>query len=196
VFPPHGDPSGDCVLRWWRGQRALGAFPPGFEGGLAHRLDVSTSGVLLACHDAAELERARGAFAGKRLHKTYRLLSSGQVDEDRIEVDLPVAHDRRRRDRMVVQRGPRTRHRGRWYPARTRFRRIQGRLWEAVIETGVMHQIRVHAASVGLPLDGDRIYGGAELVGAPQGVDFALHHARMGGWGACPFCPPPGWWPI
>ncbi len=196
MFPPHSDPLGPCLLRWWSDQRELPGFPAGFEGGLAHRLDVSTSGVVLACHDPEVLGRAREAFADKRLRKTYRFLSSAPVGFDRVDVSLAVAHDRKRRDRMVVRRGPRSTHRGRWYPARTELRRVTGALWEARIETGVMHQIRVHAASAGLPLDGDRIYGGAPLEVAPEGVDFALHHARMGGWGACPYCPPPAWWPI
>ena len=64
-----------------------------------------------------------------------------------------------------------------------------------MIITGVMHQIRVHAALAGLPLLGDRLYGGAPLPGAPAGVDFALHHCRVEGLGACPFVGPPAWWP-
>ena len=91
---------------------------------------------------------------------------------------------------MVVRRGRNTPHRGRWYPADTRFRQLDGPLWQATITTGVMHQIRAHAAAVGLPLTGDRIYGGDPWSEAPPGLSFALHHCRLEGLGACPFSPP------
>jgi 23S rRNA-/tRNA-specific pseudouridylate synthase len=185
VFPPHADPAGDCVLRRWAPDAHPGPWPPGFEGGVAHRLDNATSGLLVAARAPGDLEPLRAAFRGGLLRKFYVLRSSGRVPFDERVVETPVAHHPRRKDRMVVQRGPRTGHRGKWYPAWTRLRRLGAGLWEAEIRTGVMHQIRVHAAAAGLPLDGDAIYGGAP--GA-----FLLHHARIvaPGW-ASPFVPPP-----
>ena len=50
VFPPHADPEGDCVLGRLLADdpaRAELAWPTGFEGGIAHRLDRSTSGALV-----------------------------------------------------------------------------------------------------------------------------------------------------
>ena len=61
-----------------------------------------------------------------------------------------LAHDRRRRARMVFERGRTTPHRGRWLDAETHLRSL-GPLadglhrWEARMATGVMHQIRIHA---------------------------------------------------
>lgn len=185
VFPPHANPDGDCVLRHLNNP---GDWPDGFDGGIAHRLDVSTSGVVLAARSPDALARARAAFKEGRLRKSYRFLSDGQPTGP-LHVTSPIAHHPRRRDRMVVQRGPRTRHRGKWYPADTTFRHLGSNRWEAVIVTGVMHQIRVHAASVGIPLLGDTIYGGSPWP-APQGVLFPLHHCRMDGLGGCPFSPP------
>ncbi len=53
------------------------------------------------------------------------------------------------------------------------------------MRTGVMHQIRVHAASIGIPLDGDPLYGGVEGV-------RVLHASRIVGpdW-ASPVAPLP-----
>jgi 23S rRNA pseudouridine1911/1915/1917 synthase len=185
VFPPHADPDGDCVLRRWLGQAGPGPWPEGFEGGIAHRLDTATSGVLVAARTPADLERLRAEMRDRRLRKFYVLRSHGSADFAERVLETPIAHHPRRRDRMVVRRGPRTTHRGKWYEAWTRLRRLGGGLWEAEIRTGVMHQIRVHAASVGLPLTGDAIYGGAP-------GPFLLHHARIAGPGwASPFAPPP-----
>ena len=184
VFPPHADPEGDCVLarllveeKW----RAGVAWPEGFAGGIAHRLDISTSGALLVADDVEALARVRSWFSDHQLSKTYRLLAARDVPWDENRCDLPIAHDPRRKGRMVVKRGQATPHRGRWYPAETRFRRVVGRVFEAHMRTGVMHQIRVHAAFLGIPLAGDRRYGGGELPDAPPGVTFYLHHLGIEG---------------
>lgn len=187
VFPPHADPSGDCVLRRLfadQPSRREQDWPPGFEGGIAHRLDVSTSGALLCADTPDELVRIRAAFSSGAFTKTYRLLVAKDVPWDTNHCDRSIAHDRKKRDRMVVQRGASTPHRGKWYPAHTRFRRIDGRLFEAVITTGVMHQIRVHAAFVGIPLLGDRRYGGGTPAPErPDAAPFCLHHMGLTGAG-------------
>jgi 23S rRNA pseudouridine1911/1915/1917 synthase len=183
VFPPHDDPDGACVLRVLLDEqpwRAALPWPDGFEGGVAHRLDTSTSGALLVADDPDELALIRDAFGSGRLRKTYRMRASKDVAWDDNACDRPLAHDRRHKKRMIVQRGPSTPHRGAWYPAHTRFHRVEGRLWEVEITTGVMHQIRAHAAFVGLPILGDALYGGgATPDGSPEGVRFFLHHVGL-----------------
>ncbi len=185
VFPPHADPQGDCLLaRLLRREpgRADQAWPAGFAGGLAHRLDVSTSGAVLVADDPEELAWIRAAFAEGGLRKTYRLLAARDVPWDAHGCTARIAHARRRKGRMVVERGRATPHRGRWYPAETRFRRLRGRLFEAEMRTGVMHQIRVHAAFLGIPILGDRRYGGGPTpADAPPGCEFFLHHLGLEG---------------
>lgn len=210
VFPPHEAPGGDCVLARLLAafpEQAAPAFPPGFEGGLAHRLDNPTSGLLLVARTPEALAVARAAFSARALEKRYLFVAAREVPWDSHRVLTPLAHDARRRDRMIARRGADTPHRGRWYEAETRLRRLGrtplGGLWEAVITTGVMHQIRVHAASVGLALRGDRLYGGgaplsaADLGGLPEGVPFLLHHRGLEGAGLPEArCPVPPWWPL
>lgn len=196
---PHADPDGPCALRRLLADapaRAQVPWPDGFEGGIAHRLDVSTSGALWVADDPAELRAMRAAFSDGRLVKTYVFRAARDVPWDDHVCDRPVAHDRRRRRRMIVRRGADTPHRGRWLPAATRFTRLEGDLWRAVIRTGVMHQIRVHAAFVGLRLAGDAVYGGgAPPEDAPAGASFLLHHVGLrgpGGLGTEPV-PRPRW---
>jgi 23S rRNA pseudouridine1911/1915/1917 synthase len=196
VFPPHDDPGGDCVLtRLLREEpaRRVLAWPDGFDGGIAHRLDVGTSGALAVADDPEELQALRGAFASKNLVKTYRFLTHKHVPWQENECDRAIAHDRRKRHRMVVQRGESTPHRGRWHEAHTAFTQVAGGLWQAQMRTGVMHQIRAHAAFLGLALAGDPIYGGGE---APEeGAPFCLHHVGFtgpDGWDTQPV-PTPAW---
>lgn len=180
VFAPHTDALGDCLAARLlaSGEAGTGPWPPGFEGGLAHRLDTATSGVVVAARTPEALVGLRDAFAAATLRKFYVFESRGRVDFTERLVTAPIAHHPSRKDRMVCPWPDRptpdhTPHRGKWYPAWTRFTR-RGAAWQAEIHTGVTHQVRVHAAFVGLALTGDRQYGGAP--GA-----FRLHHARIVG---------------
>jgi 23S rRNA pseudouridine1911/1915/1917 synthase len=198
VFPPHADPEGDCLLM--RTGLDVVGWDPKFSGGLAHRLDTPTSGQVLSAHTSEDLVWLRALFSGGGLEKVYHFVSAGEVPWDTNTVDAPIAHDKRKRTKMIVSRGQQTPHRGKWYPARTEFERVGpttdgAQLWCAVIRTGVMHQIRAHAAFVGIPIRGDRRYGG----GAPQDerVPFLLHHLGLSGPGLSPpRAPIPDFWPI
>ena len=78
VFPPHADPDGDCVLSRWLPQhpeQAAVHWPDGFAGGIAHRLDIGTSGALAVAASLDELEQLRSAFRDKALTKSYRFVS-------------------------------------------------------------------------------------------------------------------------
>ncbi len=194
---PNADPSGDCLLARAvidHPAQAQVDWPLGFDGGILHRLDTLTSGLVVAATSLDGFERGRAAFAAHRLQKVYRFLTARDVPWHHHVVEHPISHDKRKKSRMVWLRGQGTPHRGKWLPARTELRRLGRRgdlhLWEAVISTGVMHQIRVHAASVGLPLLGDRIYGGG------PGDRFYLHHERIDGWfEPTPVVPLPDDWP-
>jgi len=174
-------------------------WPEGFAAGIVHRLDGWTSGLMIAARSLASLERARALFTERRLVKRYVFLSDRTVSWDEHHIAHALAHDRRKRSKMIWQRGASTPHRGRWYPASTALSRLGTReggldLWQATMSTGVMHQIRVHAASAGLPLIGDRLYGGSA---DPEGGGrFYLHHSGIEGWPS-PKLPsldvPPNW---
>lgn len=203
VFPPRGEAAGegasllDFLLEVAPAQGAVG-WPSGFEGGIAHRLDNGTSGVVVVARTLADLEALRGAFAGKKLRKRYRFVTGREVPWDRHRLDVALAHDRHHAGRMVVRRGPQTPHRGRWFPAETLLQRLEAGTWEAVITTGVTHQVRLHAAFAGLALAGDRRYGGGHLppgAQVPPGVAFLLHHLEVEGPGwRSPAAPLPPWW--
>jgi 23S rRNA pseudouridine1911/1915/1917 synthase len=178
TYPPHQLPEGDCVLRRLLAQqpwRAAVNWPQGFEGGIAHRLDIPTSGALLVADDLDSLDQVRRAFKHRALRKRYLFLTDRSPQWSVNRCDRALAHAKGRKGTMVVQRGPNTPHRGRWLPAETTFERVEGPLWSATMRTGVMHQIRAHAAFVGLPLRGDRRYGGGG-----EGA-FWLHHEGLRG---------------
>lgn len=190
VFPPHADPQGDCVLRQWltMGIVQEAGWPQGFEGGIAHRLDNATSGLLLVARSPDRLPALRQLFQDGALRKFYLFRASVPPPFAARVIEVPLAHHPRKKDRMVWQRGPRTDHRGRWYPAWTELRARDDGWWRAEIRTGVMHQVRVHATYAGVALDGDAIYAPPERRDLP----FCLHHQGVvaPGW-ASPEAPLP-----
>ncbi len=153
---------------------AVGPHP--LEAGLVHRLDTDTSGVLLAARTAAAHAALRRQFAARRVAKEYVAVVQGDVAAPGI-VRTPIAHERHNRRKMRVC--PPTTGRRDARPAYTDYRPLERLGAQTVlavrITTGVMHQIRVHLASIGHPVVGDAVYGGTE----PGVRRHLLHASRM-----------------
>jgi len=145
--------------------------------GIVHRLDRFTSGVILAArHDKAHRELA-AQFASREVEKVYLTLVHGSLERETGRIEKPVARDPRRRVRMTARLA-----RGR--PAVTHYRvkqRFPGfTLLEVRPGTGRTHQIRVHLASIGYPVVGDRLYGApAKVAGMPPLGRYFLHASRI-----------------
>lgn len=197
VFPKKGTKEDSVLDRLYQEEqyRMSVYWPEGFAGGIVHRLDTPTSGGLLVACDAEHVAEVRELFAQKVLRKRYLFLSAKEPRWSEHSCDASLAHDKRKKGSMIPKRGKNTPHRGKWYHAHTRFRHLQRQagvsLWEAEMYSGVMHQIRVHAAFLGIALLGDKRYGGGQ---PPESFHsrFALHHQQIHDW---PKIPPPAWWP-
>lgn len=153
--------------------RAGGELRPG----IVHRLDRFTSGVLLVAKTDAAHQRLAAQFAARKIEKTYLALVHGAVKLDRGRIEKPITRDPRQRTRMTARLA---RGRSAWTQYRV-LRRFKGFTFlEVRIGTGRTHQIRVHLASIGHPVAGDRLYGApAKISGEPTLARFFLHAHRI-----------------
>ena len=114
--------------------------------GVVHRLDQDTSGVMVfAKTQAAYLDLRRQFESHETVRKTYLAVLHGAPKEKKGTIDSPVGREHLRAIshwEVLGKQGPIA-------------------LVEFKIETGRMHQIRIHAAELGHPIAGDRLYGDA-----------------------------------
>jgi len=168
------EPSGKKIVRqgeaeaWTVADFVRGAFPetaqvgdsPAERPGMVHRLDKETSGVLLIARSQEAFLHLKSQFAERKVTKEYLALVYGVFRESRI-INKPIG--------IVpysVRRSTGARNMRMIKPAVTSISSLAVReevprvtFLKAEPKTGRTHQIRVHLASIGLPVVGDKVYG-------------------------------------
>lgn len=156
VHPAAGNLSGTLVnaLLYHCGGE-LSAINGVIRPGIVHRIDKDTSGLLVAAkNNDAHLFLAE-QIKMRKANRRYEALLNGKLKEGGI-VNKPIARHPSDRKKMSVSAGGRE--------AVTHYNPIEifsagYTLTECVLETGRTHQIRVHMASIGHSVVGDKIYG-------------------------------------
>lgn len=151
---------------------------PAMNVDLVHRLDRDTSGCLLLALGGDALRELNTQIKTNQVEKRYLCLLDGNLPQDRVEVNEPIGQFERSGQRFmrVDQHGK---------SAHTTFRLLQNygacSFAEAQLHTGRTHQIRVHAAHLGIPLVGDKRYSPAarQKFWKAQGVRRMFLHAHQ-----------------
>jgi 23S rRNA pseudouridine1911/1915/1917 synthase len=140
--------------------------------GIVHRLDRDTSGLLVLARSEEAHRRLTELVRQRALERTYTALVAGRPRSREGRIEAPIGRDRRDPIRVSLDTDtPRE--------AVTHFAVEQ--LWDGHallrvrLETGRMHQIRVHLAAIELPVVGDPVYGTAD----PELGRQFLHAAEL-----------------
>lgn len=175
VHPGPGHPRGTLVnalLARYPDMRAGGVTRPG----IVHRLDRDTSGLLVVARNEVTLAYLQRQFHDRTVEKRYLALVDGSPRTTAGVIDAPIG---RRPDRPEEMGIVRANDGGR--NAITRFHTVERfdlhTLLECRLVTGRTHQIRVHLASIGIPVVGDQVYGRA-IPSLPLARQF-LHAAVL-----------------
>jgi len=147
----------------------------------AHRLDANTTGLVVLARKHTYSQFLQSQFTDGTVTKTYLATVLGHPEWDAMDCDLAISKEPLHGgSRRIDQAGQ---------PAQTRFRVLQRRpdgnsLIEAVPVTGRTHQIRLHLAALGFPIQNDPLYllGGAareQPVAELQSSAMGLHAWRL-----------------
>jgi 23S rRNA pseudouridine1911/1915/1917 synthase len=169
VVHPGAGHAGDTLVDALAGFVAGG--DPG-RPGIVHRLDRDTSGLLLVARSEEAHARLADLVRRRGLERTYLALVRGRPASRSGRIEAPIGRDRDDPTRVSLETdAPRD--------AVTHFeveRLLAGHaLLRVRLETGRMHQIRVHLAAIDLPVAGDPVYGVPE----PRLGRQFLHAARL-----------------
>ncbi|WKV10518.1 RNA pseudouridine synthase [Marivirga harenae] len=125
---------------------------------ICHRLDKETSGVLLVAKNPEAYRNASIQFEHRQVDKTYHAIVDGLHQFQEVEVNLPLHTTASGYVKISHRKGKN---------ASTKFNTIKTFKKHSLIackpETGRMHQIRVHLASLNASITGDETYGGQAL---------------------------------
>ena len=123
--------------------------------GIVHRLDKDTSGVMLVAKNEWTHERLSDMISKKEVKRHYLAIVNGLIKHDTGTIDAPIGRDPNNRQQMTVTDVNAK-------DAITHFRVLkqykENTLLECILETGRTHQIRVHLAYIGYPVNNDPTY--------------------------------------
>ena len=161
--PGHVDDSLANALVAHCGYGHLGTLQGDDRPGIVHRLDMDTSGLMLAAKDDETQKALQDLIRMRVLDRRYITLVHGYVAHDEGTITTGIARSTRDRLRMMVSDDPLAREAITTFRTLERFeagRRDEGySLLECHLYTGRTHQIRVHMRHIAHPCVGDQLYG-------------------------------------
>ena len=134
---------------------------PGIGGvqrpGIVHRLDKDTSGVIVAAKTDHAHRHLSAQFEAHTTTRHYYAVVCGVPPNETGTVNARIIRSPRNKRKMTVT-GTGGRHAITHYHLLERYERFS--LLKLTLETGRIHQIRVHLSHIGQPVAGDHVYGG------------------------------------
>ena len=130
------------------------------RGGVVHRLDKETSGILLLAKNPKAFENLQNQFKERTVKKTYIALAHGKVVPETGEINVPVGRLPWNRERFGIIPGGRESNTKYKVISNFKLSNEQLTLVELYPQSGRTHQIRVHLQYLGHPIFSDFLYAG------------------------------------
>ena len=176
VHPAPGHTSGTLVnALMYHCKDSLSSINGVLRPGIVHRIDMDTTGLLVACKSEQAHRVLSDKFKVHDIHRVYTAIVYNQFATDEGTINKPIARHNTDRKKMAID--PNGRHAVTHYRVIERLKQNFS-LVECELETGRTHQIRVHMASINHPLLGDEVYGPKQKPFATQGQ--VLHAGVLG----------------
>lgn len=178
VHPAAGNYSGTMVNALLYHCKDLSGIGGVERPGIVHRLDKDTSGLLMVAKDDFTHQALTEQLQERTIVRKYIAIVHGVMKDNSGTVDKEIGRHKKNRKKMsvVTSKG---REAVSTYHVLERFSNVTS--VEVFLKTGRTHQIRVHLASIGYPVVGDKVYGRKR---GSEGACFikrqALHAALLG----------------
>lgn len=190
VVHPADSYRGESLLHYLLAHTTLATIGAPHRGGILHRIDKNTSGLLVVAKDNSTHLALSQQFQNHSVHRKYLCFVCGPVSKTGGKIEKNIC--RHPKNRKIF-----TTHQTLGKKAITYWKSLQQwgllKLLECRLETGRTHQIRVHLTSEQMPVVGDNSYGSISkktLHDAPERIQTkiltfprqALHAKELGFW--------------
>jgi len=184
VHPTSGNWNGTLLngllAHLYAGNKSQDIIPSKVFPGLVHRLDKDTSGVMVVAKTDPAHRSLCSQFEQHTVTRTYEALVHGGPADDHGIIDLAIGRDAKD-GKKVSTNTPKPQTAVTAFKVLHQFGDVASHV-ELTPRTGRQHQLRVHMASLGCPIMGDRIYGGqkASQISETTIPRMMLHARRLG----------------
>jgi len=128
----------------------------GERGGIVHRLDRATSGVMICAKNEAMLKYLQKQFSDRKVQKQYVAVITGAPEHMHATISAPIARNPKDPKRFMIAENGKA--------AQTDYTVVStGEKYSTLSllpKTGRTHQLRLHLKYIGHPIVGDELYGG------------------------------------
>ncbi|MGC9459322.1 bifunctional tRNA pseudouridine(32) synthase/23S rRNA pseudouridine(746) synthase RluA [Vibrio genomosp. F10] len=141
---------------------------------VVHRLDMSTSGLMLLAKNKPAERSLKKQFQYRLTHKIYYARVWGCLEAEQGSIDLPLICDwpNRPRQKVCFDDGK---------PSQTKYQLVEHEASTSIVRllpiTGRSHQLRVHMQAIGHSIVGDEFYANAEALAFSSRLE--LHAAEL-----------------